>query len=111
MDTGSAVNEAAEQGFKLLDKVTEFRFFLALLSVAVALDVALAWTVDRNILSMDWGTLSAGSASRLALAAVAYVFWMAALSPLSVQPKPPAVRPPRCVSGQTITTLRPISLA
>lgn len=83
MDTGSAVNEAAEQGFKLLDKVTEFRFFLALLSVAVALDVALAWTVDRNILTMDWGTLSAGSASRLALAAVAYVFWMAALSPLA----------------------------
>jgi len=83
METGSAVNEAAEQGFKLLDKVTEFRFFLGLLSVAVALDVALAWTVDRNILTMDWGKLSTGSASRLALAAVAYVFWMAALSQLA----------------------------
>lgn len=83
MDVGSVVSEAAEPGAKLLDKVTEFRFALALLSVAIALDVALAWTADRNILSMDWGTLNAGSASRLALAAVAYVFWMAALSPLT----------------------------
>lgn len=73
---------AAEQGFKLLDKVTEFRFALAILSVAIALDVALAWIANRNILTVDWSTLGAGGIARLGLAVVIYVFWMAALSPL-----------------------------
>lgn len=82
MEAGSAVEVVAEQGFKLLDKVTEFRFALAILSVAMALDVALAWVAHRNILTMDWSTLGAGGGAKLGLAAVIYVFWMAALSPL-----------------------------
>jgi hypothetical protein len=82
MEAGSAMKVAAEQGFKLLDKVTEFRFALAILSVVIAIDVALAWIANRNILSMDWSTLSAGGFAKLGLAVVIYVFWMAALSPL-----------------------------
>lgn len=82
MDAGGAVKGAAEQGLRLLDKVTEFRFALALLSVAVALDVALAWIAKRNVLNMDWSTLNAGGMAKLGIAVVAYVFWMAALSPL-----------------------------
>jgi hypothetical protein len=82
MEAGGAVKAAAEQGFKLLDKVTEFRFALAILSVAIALDVALAWIANRNILTVDWSTLGAGGIARLGLAVVIYVFWMAALSPL-----------------------------
>lgn len=82
MEAGSAVEVATEQGFKLLDKVTEFRFALVLLSVAIALDVALAWIAHRNILTMDWSTLGAGGIAKLGLSVVIYVFWMAALSPL-----------------------------
>lgn len=67
---------------RLLDKVTEFRFALVLLSVAVALDAALAWGANRNILTMDWSALDSGSIAMLGLALVAYVFWMAALSRL-----------------------------
>lgn len=82
MEAGSTVKAAAEQGFKLLDKVTEFRFALAILSITIALDVALAWVAHRNILTMNWSTLEAGSIAKLSLAVVIYVFWMAALSPL-----------------------------
>lgn len=82
MDAGSAVKGATEQGLRLLDKVTEFRFALILLSVIVALDIALAWIANRNVLSMDWSTLGAGGNAKLSFALVAYVFWMAALSPL-----------------------------
>ena len=82
MDAGTVVKGATEHGFRLLDKVTEFRFALALLSVAIALDVALAWGINRNVLTMDWTTLGANSIAKLGLATVAYVFWMAALSPL-----------------------------
>lgn len=82
MDAGSVVKGATEQGLRLIDKVTEFRFALAVLSVAIALDVALAWIANRNVLTMDWSTLDAGGIARLALAMVTYVFWMAALSPL-----------------------------
>lgn len=83
MDVGSAVKGATEQGLRLLDKVTEFRFALALLSVAVALDIALAWIANRNVLTLDWSTLGAGGIAKLGLAMVVYVFWMAALSPLA----------------------------
>lgn len=82
MEAGSAVKTAAEQGFKLLDKVTEFRFALAILSITIALDVALAWVAHRNILTVNWSTLDAGGIAKLSLAVVIYVFWMAALSPL-----------------------------
>lgn len=82
MEAGSTVKMAAEQGFKLLDKVTEFRFALVILSVAIALDVALAWGANRNVLTMDWPTLGVGTGAKLGLAVVIYVFWMAALSPL-----------------------------
>lgn len=82
MDAGSAVRAAAEQGFKLLDKVTEFRFALVILSVAIALDVALAWIANRNVLTMDWSTLGADGMGKLGLVVVIYIFWMAALSTL-----------------------------
>lgn len=82
MEAGSAVRAAAEQGFKLLDKVTEFRFALVILSVAIALDVALAWIANRNVLTMDWSTLGADGMAKLGLVVVIYVFWMAALSTL-----------------------------
>lgn len=82
MDTGTAVKGATEQGLRLLDKVTEFRFALTLLSIAIALDVALVWIANRNILTMEWSGLSADSFARLGIAVVVYVFWMAALSPL-----------------------------
>lgn len=76
------MKDATEQGLQLLDKVTEFRFSLVLLSVAVALDAALAWGANRKILTMDWSALDSGSIAMLGLAVVAYVFWMAALSRL-----------------------------
>ncbi len=82
MDGESTVNGAAEQGLRLLDKVTEFRFALALLSVVIAFDVALSWIANRNVLTMDWSALGASDITRIGLAMVAYVFWMAALSPL-----------------------------
>ncbi len=82
MDAGSAVKGATEQGLRLLDKVTEFRFALALLSVAIAFDISMAWITNRNVLTVDWSMFGAGSIAKLGLAAVAYVFWMAALSPL-----------------------------
>lgn len=82
IEAGSAVNGATQQGLRLLDKVTEFRFALVLMSVAIALDVALAWIANRSILTVDWSMLGAGGFAKLGLAAVIYVFWMAALSPL-----------------------------
>lgn len=80
MDAGNAAKEASEEGFRLLDKVTEYRFAMVLLSVAIALDVALAWVAHRNILSMDWTSLGTGTTARLGLASVAYALWMAVLS-------------------------------
>ncbi len=82
MDAVNAVKEATEEGVRLLDKVTEYRFALVLLSVAIAIDVALAWVAHRNILSMDWTLLGGSTMAKLGLAAVAYVLWMAMLSPL-----------------------------
>jgi hypothetical protein len=82
MDAESTVKGATEHGLRLLDKVTEFRFALVLLSVAMAFDVALAWIANRNVLTMDWSTLGTGGIAKLGLAMVVYVFWMAALSPL-----------------------------
>lgn len=82
MEAGSTVKVAAEQAFKLLEKVTEFRFALAILSVAIALDIALVQVANQNILTMDWSMLGADGAAKLGLAVVIYVFWMAALSPL-----------------------------
>ncbi|MCV2219862.1 hypothetical protein [Thauera sp. Sel9] len=83
MEAGSIAKETVESGFRLLDKVIEFRFALALLSVAVALDVALAGIAHRSILTMDWPALDAGMVARLGLAAVAYVLWMAVLASVS----------------------------
>ena len=37
--------------------------------------------------------------------------WMAALLPMSVQPNPPELSPPRCLPGSTTTTVLPILLA
>ena len=36
---------------------------------------------------------------------------MTALLPVSVKPRPPLDRPPRCLSGQTMTTDLPIRFA
>ncbi len=36
---------------------------------------------------------------------------MTALFPVSVNPRPPLERPPRCLSGETMTTDLPILLA
>lgn len=83
MDAGNAAKEASEEGFRLLDKVTEYRFAMVLLSVAIALDVALAWVAHRNILSMDWTSLGSATMARLGLASVAYALWMAVLSPVA----------------------------
>jgi hypothetical protein len=82
MDTGTAAKGITEQGLRLLDKVTEFRFALALLSIAITFDVALVWIANRNILTMEWSGFSADSFARLGVDVVAYVFWMAVLSPL-----------------------------
>ncbi|RTL56502.1 MAG: hypothetical protein EKK46_04660 [Rhodocyclaceae bacterium] len=83
MDAEGAMKEATKEAFRLLDKVTEFKFSLALLSVAVALDVTLAWIAHRNILTLDWAAFGGGMMAKLGLALVAYVFWMAALSPMT----------------------------
>jgi len=83
MDAGNAVKEATEEGIRLLDKVTEYRFAMVLLSVAVALDVTLAWVAHRNILTMDWTSLSTVTMAKLGLASVVYALWMAVLSPVA----------------------------
>lgn len=79
MDITSAAKAGADQVFKILDRVTEFRFALILISFVAFFDAFLSIYFHRNIITVNWAAVS-DNVGLFGLAAVAYIYWMAVLS-------------------------------
>ena len=82
MELNEQAQGAAETTLSVLEKVTELRFALLVLSASVAADIALAEVLHRNLITLLSTPLKDQDWPPLLVAAIAFVFWMAALSPM-----------------------------
>lgn len=79
MDITSAAKTGAEQVFKILDRVTEFRFALIVISFVAFFDSFLSIHFHHNIITFNWTTVS-DNVGLFGLVVVAYIYWMAVFS-------------------------------